>query len=139
MDWVTEIGFFGYTESAKKWVEKQVEQGFFSFFAECVAYLMTFQRFSALQFEKTSNIQYQEKMKKSLVFNLPISPWHLLTKPKTKTQVLGTQSITNDGATQLGKKKLSRKSYISCSSGRRIIMQEQHFNKSWRPMHQTIK
>ena len=36
-------------------------------------------------------------------------------------------------------KKLSRKSYISCSSGRRIIMQEQHFNKSWRPMHQTIK
>ena len=29
-------------------------------------------------------------------------------------------------------------SHISCSSRRRIIMQDQHFNKSWRPMHQTI-
>ena len=61
MDWVTEIGFMVYLESAGKWgFLRQLKQVFFIFLVKFLAYLMIFQSFAAslecLHIEKSSNI-----------------------------------------------------------------------------------
>ena len=63
---------FGYTESAKKWAKRQVEQGFSAIFSQIFPIFDDFSKFSSafsmLYFEKSSNMAHE--MRKKFFFYL---------------------------------------------------------------------
>ena len=89
---------FGHLESAKKWVYRQIEQGFSSFFANFVNDISMFHSvFGVLHFEQSSKMaKISQKMKIILVqlaFNLCI-PQGYFQNPKPNFWVPGSSLIT---------------------------------------------